>query len=300
MKRYTTRTRDGGFSGHDKRVTLNLARLSATCAEMPELLAVLESLPAVDYDLTQLPQASLELLYAEFDEELEVKVKSEFEADPSYLDDLRIPTGTCPLCGHQGCRFIFRIVNLKGGRSVECGSECIITYGLSVRGAETAEHARKLLEKAIRKAIRKGKVEDWHTEYEFRAEHFRVVSDSFQILCDHSQQPVLSYGEWRTARHLRDVELPRLERFYERSGWLGTKLRWGKWLKIVEFVQTYDSGTHRLPDYKPWEPKAKRGRKAGGRCMVKVDDVVIGELTNIRPVPRINEEVFQLNLWSER
>lgn len=297
MKRHTTRTRDGGFSGHDKRVTLNLARLSATCAEMPELLDVLESLPGVDYDLTRLSQASLELLYAEFDERLEDRVKNEFEADPSYLNDLRIPIGTCPLCGHRGCRFIFRIVNLKGGRSVECGSECIITYGLSVKGAETAAHAKKLLEKAIRQAIRKAWVEEWHKEFSFRDYHFDIFSDAIEEIGAWPIFEEVPSDVRIEAKRIVDVELPRLRKFYDRCGWLNTKIRWGRWLRLVQFVKDHYpvNRTFAFPEYKPWEPRVKRLKEGHTSRVVEA----VKSVEAARPALRGKEEVFELNLRGE-
>lgn len=290
--RRTNRTRDGEYTGHDKRVTLNLARLSAVCSEMPELLAVLESLPAINYDLTELSQASLELLYAEFDAELEYKVRSEFEADPSYLTDLRIPTGTCPLCGHQGCRFIFRLNNLKNGRSVECGSECIITYGLSVKGAETAAHAKRLLEQAIRRAIRAAWIEEWHERTGFAAGQFAIVVEALFVIV--KGDVIASLHEQREARRYVDVVIPRLIRFYERRGWLNTRIKWSAWRQAVAFAIRWNPGANlpgRLPEYRPWEPRAKRGRG-------KVEETTTGVVTVTevvrRPVPK--EEVFQLNL----
>lgn len=253
------RDRTSKFTRHDKRVTLTLARLSATCVEMPELMEVLQKLPSINYDLNQLPQEDLELLYAEFDDGLERKIKNEFEADPEYLEDLIIPDGVCPLCGHRGCRFIFRLQNLQRGEDIKCGSECIITYGISVKGAETAELAKKMLEKAIRKAIKKVKIETWHKEYGFEEGYFSVVYKAlerivyirpiaFNVLCD--------------ARYFRNESLFKLKVFYEKHGWLNTKNRWETWLQIARFVEIYDGeAADLLPAFKPWEPPKKRVKK---------------------------------------
>lgn len=284
MKRYTKRTRDGVFTSHDKRVTLTLARLSSVCKEMPELSDVLQKLPDIDYDLSQLPQADLELLYAEFDEELEGKVRSEFEADPLYLIDLRNANGTCPLCGHQGCRFIFKLQNLKGGENIECGSDCIITYGLSVKGAETAELAKKMLEAAIRKAIKKVKIEEWHKEYGFDASHFGFVQAALDRIISRTRT-AHSWEDYHEARFLKFGDLPKLEKFYDNNGWLNTQIRWGAWCKLVSFVWEQDVEVYKLLDRcRPWEPPKKRV------CVVK-------EKTVRTSVPK--SQGVQMYLWGE-
>lgn len=250
------------FSGHAKRVTLNLARCSAVCAAMPELKVVLDKLPSIDFDLKLLDKDELELLYAEFDEDLEESIRNEFMADPNFLIDLGVANGTCPLCGHKGCRFIFKLRNLKDEVDINCGSECIITYGLSVQGAETAEHAKKLLEKAIRDAIKKVKIETWHTEYGFEADFFSIVSSRLRgVRAD------IGFSDWdaRNEAIYLVVELEKLRKFYDKNGWLNTKIRWGKWLRVVNFVVARDAGAaDLLPTFKPWEdPKKVKVEKVG-------------------------------------
>jgi hypothetical protein len=224
---------------------------------MPELKRVLDTLPGIEYDLTRLDQESLELLFAEFDGDLEKSIRDEFEADPYYLSDLGIPDGECPLCGHQGCRFIFRLVNTKGGEDIKCGSECIITYGISVKGAETAEAARKLLEKAIREAIKKVKIETWHKEYEFERDHFTIVDSALGRIS--SWRPGTEYKIWNKARELRKNELVKVIDFYDKHGWLNTERRWESWRKIVAFAVAGDEDAARLlPTYKSWTPPVKK------------------------------------------
>lgn len=216
-------------------------------------MPVLEKLPGIGYDLDQLTQGELEFLYAEFDEELENKIRDEFIADPNYLVDLYHSNGVCPLCGHIGCRYLFLLRNTAGGTDIECGSECIITYGLSVMGAETAEAAKKALEAAIRKQIRKCEIEAWHQGYGFSDEDFHTVRLALQAMrFDYS----LQYYVRRRAYYKLKKDLPILERFYNRTGWLGTEKKWASWRSLVEYVcQGNGDAADKLGPCKPWAGK---------------------------------------------
>lgn len=249
------------YSGHAKRVTLSLARCSHICAQYPELMEILQKLPHLRYDLERLEQEELELIYAEFDEELEEKIRSEFVADPTYLIDLGIANGTCPLCGHEGCRWIFKLENTKGGESIECGSECIITYGLSVMGAETAEAAKKMLEKAIRQRQKELRLAEWHKEYNFTEEYFDTVRDGLhRIRFDTTAHDYTVRSE---ATELMYKALPRLQKFYEKNGWLGTLQRWESWRSLVTWVRANDElANDELPQFKPFEKKKPQPKVA--------------------------------------
>lgn len=230
------------YNAYDKRVSLHLAMLSATVAQNPMLLAALQKLPELGWDLYKLEQKDIEVIYAEFDSELETKVKAEFEADPDFLIDLGHAEGTCPLCGHEGCRYLFRIQNNAGGQSVECGSECIIIHGLHVKGAETAEHARKALETAIRRQLRKLVIQKWHKDYDFKAEHFDSLRDALnRIRQDYSPKV---QGFQRTSAYYKLRDLAKLRKFYDRNGWLGTEKRWTEWSRLAKFARMLDSAAN--------------------------------------------------------
>lgn len=224
------------FSGHQKRVTLNLARHSAIAREREGLVEALEAASAAGWDLDALPQRLVETIYANFDEAFEKAVLSEFRADPNYLIDLRTARGTCPLCGHNPIRWVFRVRNLKGGASVECGSECILTYGINVLGAETAEHARLILEGQIRKAIRRLQIEAWFKETGFEACWFQQIDESLDRIRDNHQ---LDYGVRRRIYWIRR-DLGKLKKFFKKSGWLGTEAKWNELVRIVAYCRPLD------------------------------------------------------------
>jgi len=237
------------FSFHDKRVTLQLARLSTAATENEEFASALDKLPSLNFDVYKLEQSDQEVLFAEFDAELEEKIKAEFEADGSYVIDLGHANGVCPLCGHKGCRYIFRITNIQNQKTIECGSECIITHGLCVKGAETAEHARKALETTIRRHIKKLKIEAWHKDMGFNESLFNTLSDGLWAI---SYTTELPYKVRQSARYKAKYDLPKLVKFYERNGWLNTEKRWAEWTRLVRFARKFNPNTkhtmsHPLP-----------------------------------------------------
>jgi len=246
------------YNFYDKRVTLNLARLSATVAEKPELKSALAKLPELNWDIYKLPQADIEHIYAEFDADLEARVKAEFEADPAFLVDLKHSEGTCPLCGHQGIRWLFRIQNLKGGESIECGSECIIIHGLHVKGTETAEHARKALETAIRRAMRKLLIEQWHIDFDFKPELLESLGTALAAIRKEafSQKDPVVRRAMSTAWY-KQKDLAKLQKFYDRNGWLGTELRWGEWSRLAKFARQFNEACRTsVPFPREWPKKA--------------------------------------------
>jgi hypothetical protein len=244
------------FTAHAKRVTLNLARLSTAADADPAFAAVLNKLPDLGWDLNQLPQSDQELLFAEVDADLEAKIKAEFAADPSYLVDLGNEYGVCPLCGHVGCRWLFRVQNLANGKTIECGSECIITHGLQVMGAETAEHARKALEQTIRKAIKKLQIEEWHDRMGFSKDLFLDLLMALKAIRSNKELP---YHVRNSAHYKLWKDLPKLQKFYDRSGWLNTQKRWDEWIRLVGFARKFNPAARKaLPYQKPhgWKPEA--------------------------------------------
>ena len=75
------------LNGHEKRVTLNLARLSAAARKRVGLVEALEAAHQASWDLNAISQENVEIIYANFDAELEAEVRGEFEADPEFLVD---------------------------------------------------------------------------------------------------------------------------------------------------------------------------------------------------------------------
>jgi hypothetical protein len=242
------------FSFHDKRVTLQLARLSTAADENEAFADALNKLPPLNFDVFQLKQTDQEILFAEFDDEMEERIKSEFVADGSYVIDLGHSNGVCPLCGHKGCRYIFRITNTKNGKKIKCGSECILTHGLCVKGAETAEHARKALETTIRRHIKKLKIEAWHKDMDFTKELLGSLEDALIGIMKNLDLP---HRTRNSARYKKKYDLPKLVKFYNRSGWLNTEKRWAEWERMVKFARTFNPAAKKaLPYPKPHGFKA--------------------------------------------
>lgn len=211
------------FTGHHKRVTVRLASLASCCGEQDGLVEALGRLSTKGCDFFEVDQEDVETVFSHLDSDMEERIISEYEVDPSHLEDHRLANQVCPLCGHEGLRFLFKIKNRVNGNTIKCGSTCIFQYGLSVRGAETAEHARKVLEATIRKHLRRLELEEWHGDYGFSEDHFEVVTQCFR-----RARRMGSYGfgrhhrAWRTCRN-----------FYQRTGWLGTEKKWNLWREAV-------------------------------------------------------------------
>ena len=240
------------LNGHEKRVTLNLARLSAAARKRVGLVEALEAAHQASWDLNAISQENVEIIYANFDAELEAEVRGEFEADPEFLVDNAPFFTACPLCGHVGIRWEFRLANKAGGTSINCGSECIITYGLSVKGAETAEHARKILEDKIRKAIRALEIVAWLKETGFQVGWFEEIRKALRaVKHDYSN----GYYDRREAS-VNLWELRKLEKFFAKSGWLNTESKWSVFAKVVDFARARGLATvPALPPFKSKEEK---------------------------------------------
>lgn len=236
------------LSAHSKRVTLHLAKLSTAADEDEQLAAVLGRASSAGWDVYQLQQEDQEVLFAEFDEAMEQRIKAEFVADPSYVIDLKHAEGVCPLCGHIGCRWLFKIQNIKNGKSIECGSECIVTHGLQVMGAETAEHARKALEATIRRAIKALKIEAWHEAMGFHKGLFPALYQGLRAIRKNPELP----QSVRSSAFYKGGDLAKLQKFYDRSGWLNTPKKWAEWLRLVKFARQFDPASKKtIPYQKP-------------------------------------------------
>ena len=239
------------FTGHAKKVTLNMAFHSAAVAENEELRQALEEAHDAGWDLNAICKPSLELIYAEFDDALEEKIRAEYSADPEFLIDLGAASGVCPLCGHVGCRWLFNLRNKAGGDDIQCGSECIISYGLNVQGAETAEHAKKILEARIRKEIKKHKIEAWHKDSGFSEDLFQTLESELASIEGKYDLPSKVRS---SAYYKRYYDLPKLKKFYDKNGWLNTEKRWNEWRRIAGFARKFH-GASKLPYPKEWVSK---------------------------------------------
>ncbi len=225
---------------HNKRVTLNLARRSEAAKAIPGLVAAIDALDAAGWDMYKLAQGDVELIYTSFDDEMEERVKAEFEADPGFLVDHGHNYTDCKLCGQYPIRFEFKI-NGKNGSDVNCGIDCIVNHSLHVKGAETSEAARKVLEAAIRRQLRKVRLEKWHEVTAFNGQHFNRVLNALAKarsvrLPDEGWEA--SSARSRNARHLQR-EVVKLERFYARAGWLGTESKWTTWTDAIKLARQW-------------------------------------------------------------
>ncbi len=139
-------------SAHVRRVTLNLIRHASAEVCPPDLAAALNRLAdQCDWDMAGLSREDLELIFALVDEETANRAAAQFWADTQTIIDHRASTGVCELCGQPHIRWEFTIRNGDGGRSIQCGSSCIVTYGLSVDGEAAGEAALAKLKAAIGK-----------------------------------------------------------------------------------------------------------------------------------------------------
>jgi hypothetical protein len=268
-------TKRDKFSGHDKRVTLNLALHSVVARERRDLVESLQAASAFGWDLDQLTQEQNEIIYANFDEEFEKLVLSEFEADPSFLVDLH-GDATCPLCGHVGIRWLFRVMNTKGGESINCGSECIITWGISVRGAETAEAAKAALEAQIRKAIKALLIKAWHERTGFKTDWFTQIRESLRRISASCTMAEATYTVYY-AHRVQSVFLKRLEAFYSKNGWLNTETKWKQLAGLVEYCIKSDEECHLtvLPSYEATKPVKAVVEPKSVEVVSEVKEVVV-------------------------
>lgn len=188
----------------ERRTTIALANASARLREAPA--DVREGIKAVvenNFDMETADDASLEGVFAYFDDDVMRGVMSEFEFRPGLgsIEDLKGPIGHCALCGkgdsradggnEDKLRYRFRLTNLAGGEDLMVGSSCILHYGLKVKGAQTAEEARTLLAKSLREHIQMWREEEWreawpsHDQIPSTYRHYlnvlRTVTNNWQL-----------------------------------------------------------------------------------------------------------------------
>lgn len=162
------------------RTTIALAAASATFKAMQDdkLRRAIEEVQRLNYDFDRIPDSTLEYIYAVFDDETMTRVKDEFEFVPGLgsLTDYGGRSGVCALCGkgdsrddganEDMLRYAFKLSNVNGGgQDLWVGSTCIVNHALKVRGAETAAHAKRILEKSLREHLAMWKIEAWRASH---------------------------------------------------------------------------------------------------------------------------------------
>lgn len=179
-----TTNANGEVTAHVKRVTLNLIRHSATCP--PELRRYLDQLADNSWKLKTLAPAVLEHIYAEVDDDLAYRARSEFQADLETVVDHKYSSShfDCKLCGHNPIRFEFLLRNHRGGQDVWTGSTCIEEYGINVLGAETAEAALAALRRVLAAKRREYQKFEWTGYYPFAGIAIDRLNDDLNQLAE--------------------------------------------------------------------------------------------------------------------
>ncbi len=118
-----------------------------------------------------------------------------------------------------------------------------------------------MLEKAIRQRQKELRLAEWHKEYNFTEEYFDTVRDGLhRIRFDTTAHDYTVRSE---ATELMYKALPRLQKFYEKNGWLGTLQRWESWRSLVTWVRANDElANDELPQFKPFEKKKPQPKVA--------------------------------------
>lgn len=155
------------------RTTLVLALHSEVARGIPNLMSAIRDVEAAMFDLEFTPRASVELIYAHFDEALSSQVLTEFRFIPGIgsVRDNKTCSGFCMLCGKgdeavlegrsDKLRYEFRLTNVHTGECVWCGASCIINHALKVEGAGTSEEARKVLMNQLAVHKKRWQREEW-------------------------------------------------------------------------------------------------------------------------------------------
>ena len=181
--RSATKTRMSGHEGpglHYKhiRTTCTILLASTQFATLDESVrACIRALVEINFDVSRLADAHVEALTL-LDDDLLAKARAEFEFTPARgaIRDHGEHVGHCALCGkgdskrgegeenRDKLRYDFRLANVAGGEDLFVGADCIVNFGLKVRGAETSAEARALLERTLREHIAIWRTETWRAE----------------------------------------------------------------------------------------------------------------------------------------
>ena len=220
--------------GHDRRVTLNLLRLSSMCPA--ELRWSLDKLASLGWDFDALDRLDYERIFGHVTEPLAKSAAAEFEADPSSIIDHRSCDAECKLCGQRHIRFEFLLRNKAGGRDVWTGSDCIIQYGLAVDGGGTAEEALKRLQLAIRNAISKAYRDDWQAAHPDHAERMAECERLVQIASAYLPRKLYAHLQSYYSRHAITAakKIKAAVKYYRRCGCLTEKRTENVWLALPQ------------------------------------------------------------------
>lgn len=212
--RSATKTRMAGHVGpglHYKhvRTTIVLLRASTVFREFTlKEQAAFTEIAEHNYDLSSATNLALEHAFAKLDDEVMKRVRDEFEFVPG-LASIRnhgACIAACALCGkgdskddgsnRDKLQYDFRLQNLHGGEELWVGSNCIVNFGLKVRGAETSEEARQILERTLREHITMWRKEQWRAEH---IDHADIPEHAKQMY-RFAQQYHCFYGRYRDRR----------------------------------------------------------------------------------------------------
>lgn len=191
--RSATKTRMAGHEGpglHYKhvRTTVVLLMNSTVFREFTQREQnAFREIEKLNFDLSAAEGTDLEYIFAKLDDEIMRRVRGEYEFVPT-LASIRnhgACIASCALCGkgdskddgsnRDKLQYDFRLQNTAGGEDLWVGSNCIINFGLKVRGAETSEEARSILERNLRECMSMWKKEAWrndHPDHVEMAEHY--------------------------------------------------------------------------------------------------------------------------------
>ena len=239
------------------RTTIVLALNSAEIAskQTPELEAALAAAQEVNFDFASMDTDHLEEIYAAFDDKFTKRVLKEYEFIPceQSVTVHNKCEAICNLCGkgdsletgdnRDKIRIEFRLSNHAGGNEVWCGSTCIKNHGLKVKGAATAAQASKILDRAMRSAVRLWDIQEWqaaHPDHTLIPDQYqqlrRLVNFANDAVTNHFAECVLAGVDIDIVAG----SLPRVvnafqvtSKFYTREGYL-TELKHGAWSAAKE------------------------------------------------------------------
>lgn len=304
--RGATKTRMAGHEGpglHYKEVRTTIALLLAsTLAKGIDTTTRTKIQVVVDrnFDLSGLPDDVLEAVFATVDDETMAKVKAEFEFTPrtTNIVDLGAHVGTCALCGkgdskqtegddnRDKLRYHWRLSNIAGGEDLWVGSTCILNHALKVRGAETAEEARAILERTMRECLALWKAEAWRVanpDHAMIPKHYRDLSDfshSFKNYGTYGSRghDIYTLGQTQNGIYWKlrklTTQMKAVSRFYERKSAL-TESKDATWkearalLKSLNWMAKVLDETRNLPNERRTVAllEAKQQREAAFRAM---------------------------------
>jgi len=194
--RSATKTRMAGHEGpglHYKQVRTTIALLKHSTIFLEfsvEERAAFNEIARLNYDLSAAKSLALEHAFAKLDDEVMGRARDEFEfvRGRTSIRNHGACIASCALCGkgdskddgtnQDKLQYDFCLTNTQGGTDLWVGSNCILNFGLKVRGAATSEEARAILERNLRECMSIWKKEAWRNdnpEHARIAEHFAAL-----------------------------------------------------------------------------------------------------------------------------